>query len=159
MRRTYVLVASLLAFGTVACTPAAPGNATVPIDEARTARAQAAPSQPAPDGTSWSVYLTVDLGNHVVAVVANVDAAQGAGCRVAHHVVHRLDGHRTQRLRPRGAQPAHTHLGLGGEARGDESLDLLLDGRAQGPEARQRYTCGRLPSAQPAQNLTQIVRR
>ena len=91
MRRTYVLVASLLAFGAVACTPAAPGNAAAPIDEARTVRAQAAPSQPAPDGTSWSVYLTVDLGNYVAKVCSGSLISQRAVLTAA-HCVERDDG-------------------------------------------------------------------
>ena len=91
MRRTYVLVASLLAFGAVACTPATPGNATAPTDEGRTARAQAAPRQPPPDGTSWSVYLTVDLGNHVAKVCSGSLISQRAVLTAA-HCVERDDG-------------------------------------------------------------------
>ncbi|HQF94700.1 MAG TPA: trypsin-like serine protease, partial [Microthrixaceae bacterium] len=91
MRRTYVLVASLLAFGAVACTPATPGNATAPTEEGRTARAQEAPRQPAPDGTSWSVYLTVDLGNHVAKVCSGSLISQRAVLTAA-HCVERDDG-------------------------------------------------------------------
>lgn len=108
MRRTYVLVASFLAFVIVACSPAAPSNDETATSGQPSTRveAHAAPRQLAPDGTSWSVYITVDLGTGVSKVCAGSLVSRQAVLTAA-HCVERDDGS----IAPPGA--ARTLVGAG----------------------------------------------